>query len=306
MQNTGGSFTFEAFAKTEEYRNVNTEIIRRWLELLQNSGSSELYWLLDVAAGTGLMSEIFLENLPENWPKPAVMFLDKSRDALDLAAKKFVKILPHYSTALASIESITFPPRIRFDVVLWGNAIHYLTRADQALCIKKICEALKPQGWLFFNTAFYSGARPDNTLPFYRAQVSKAVRVLSEKGLRRENRGKKSEAANFLSKKYYEALVADNGFELVENAEFEARLDQDGWEAISSFDEYVIGALPGYPLANDERTFGFGSQENLALAREAMKNAVSPALNDWGLTSEETGKLYVPRNWLSIAARKPA
>ncbi len=289
MQNTKDAkdaFDFEPFAATNEYRKVNSEIVQSWVDIILQRGTGGFERILDIATGTGMMMELFLEHLPEGWALPVVKCLDQSEGALNLVRHRLARVVERLHLVHSSVEEMTLPPG-SIDVAVWGNGIHYLTEEAQERSIRQIKLVLKPGGWLFFNTSFYDGARPAETLPFYRAQVKKAVEFLRARSIQRAQAGQRPEASKFLSKSYYEQLTVKAGFKLEAAGEFTANFYRRACEHLSSFHQYAAGALHGYP------------PEEAAIE---LTKAVAPALEQYG-QKDEQGDPYIPRRWLAISAR---
>ncbi len=286
MEKDTEKYDYEPFADTEEYRKVNGDITKNWIQIMVDRGVKSLDRFLDIATGAGTMAQLFFEMLPANLKQCAVFCLDQSSGALNLAKRRLEKEVDKLTLINLPIQKLDLPPK-SLDVAIWGNGIHYLNEKEQIESLEAIKKALKPGGWFFFNTAFYEGARPTDTIPFYRTQVKNAVQFLKEQGVKRVRVEKKAEAAKFHPRRHYEELVGKVGFDLVDAREFAADLTKDAWEHISSFQQYASGALHGYP---DEA------------ASNAMKNAVGPAIVLHGEVNED-GDHFVTRNWLSISAR---
>ena len=286
MSDKQETYNYEPFADTDDYKKINCDIVSSWVQIMVDRGMEKIDKLLDIATGAGTMVQLFFSCIPSKWKKSAVMCLDQSSEALKLAQKKLESQIDKLNLINSPIEELELPDH-SIDIAVWGNGIHYLTEELQIRSLKKIKRALKPGGWLFFNTAFYEEARPVNTLPFYRTQVKKAVQFLREKGIKREKVEKKAEAAKFHPRSYYEELVSQAGFKMVEAREFAAHLTQDAWEHISAFQQYAAGALHGYPTD---------------YASDAMKNAVAPSILMHG-DKDKDGNLFVIRNWLAISAQ---
>lgn len=279
-------YNYEPFADTDEYKQVNSDCINSWVEIMKRRGVDSVGALLDVATGAGTMVQIVFDNLPDSWKTAAVMCLDQSSEALKVAQSRLEKTVGKLKMVHSSIEDMTIPDQ-SVDIAVWGNGIHYLTEDDQLDSIKRIKKALKPGGLLFFNTAFYEEARPPETLPFYRTQVKNAVQYLKERGVKRDKAGlAANEAGKFLPKAYYEDLVEKAGFKLVEASEFTLDMHREAWEYISAFQQYAAGALRGYPIHE---------------AIEAMRGSVEPALEQHG-RQDQDGELFIPRKWLAISA----
>lgn len=279
-------YDYEPFADTEEYREVNEACIHGWVEIMRRKGISGIEAILDVATGAGTMVQLVFDQLPASWKKAAVMCLDQSGEALRLAQSKLEKTVERLKLVHSSVEDMKIPDE-SIDVAVWGNGIHYLSEQEQLDSIKRIKKALKPGGLFFFNTAFYEEARPAETLAFYRTQVKNAVQHLRERGISRQRDDSRTEASKFLPRSYYEQLVKEAGFKLVEAKEYAVDMRREAWEYISSFQQYAAGALRGYPVD---------------AAVEAMKEAVQPALEQHG-NRDPNGNLYITRKWLAISTQ---
>ncbi len=285
MESIKYTYDYEPFADTPEYLRVNSEIVRSWIELMVGRGMNGVGNILDIATGAGTMVELFMDHLPGGWNQRVVMCLDQSLEALNSVRERLAKRAVKLSLVHSTAEEMAIPEG-SIDIAVWGNGIHYLSEEAQKRSVMRIKQALKPGGLFFFNTSFYDGARPSDTLAFYRAQVKKAVEFLRAEGIQRIHSESRPEASKFLSKSYYEQLVVEANFKLEEVKEVTANLYRKAWEHISSFHQYAAGALHGYPPEE---------------ASIAMKNAVSPVLEQYG-KKDELGVPYIPRNWLAISA----
>jgi len=286
MEEIKEKYDYEPFADTEEYREVNEACIHGWIEIMRRKGLSGIEAILDVATGAGTMVQLVFDQLPGSWKKAAVMCLDQSGEALKLAQSKLEKTVERLKLVHSSVEDMKIPDA-SIDVAVWGNGIHYLSEQEQLDSIKRIKQALKPGGLFFFNTAFYEEARPAETLGFYRTQVKNAVQYLRDRGISRLRDDTRTEASKFLPRSYYEQLVKEAGFKLVEVKEYAVDMRREAWEYISSFQQYAAGALRGYPVD---------------AAVEAMKEAVQPALEQHG-NRDHKGNLYITRKWLAISTQ---
>lgn len=277
-------YDYEPFADTEEYKQVNEDIIRSWVDIMRRKSSNGIDAILDIATGAGTMVQIVFDNLPDKWKKAAVLCLDQSGEALQLARSNLGKTVEKLKLVHSSVEDMDVPDQ-SIDVAVWGNGIHYLSEHAQLESIKRIKKALKPGGLFFFNTAFYEEARPSDTLPFYRTQVKNAVQYLRDRGISRQKDDSRTQASKFLPRSYYEDMVKEAGFKLIEAKEFAVEMKREAWEYISSFQQYAAGALRGYPVDD---------------AVKAMKTAVQPALEQHG-ERDKDGNLYITRKWLAIS-----
>ncbi len=279
-------YNFEPFADTPEYRRINRKIIASWIGAMVDSGVESVERLLDIATGIGTMVQLYLQELPSDWEQPEVVCLDKSRGALEVARKKLGSMVKTLTSIHAPIQEMKVPEE-KVTVVLWGNGIHNLSEENQVEAVRRLVRSLQEDGWFFFNTAFYEGARPEGTKSFYRYQVRKAVRFLKDQGITRKKDQGRAEASKFRSRSHYENLVKDANLTIYEMKESEAPLYREAWEYISGFKNYAMGALHGYPVEE---------------AQSALQKAVAPALEKYGCEDED-GELYVPRKWLRVASR---
>ncbi|MFP4011443.1 MAG: class I SAM-dependent methyltransferase [Spirochaetaceae bacterium] len=284
-------YQYEPFADTEEYRRVNTEIVRRWIDVLREAGTRQINRLLDIATGVGTMVELFLENLPQGWRQPAVVCVDANPDALEQTRDRLADRVAELECVESRAQEMELAPN-SVDVAVWGNGIHYLDEEAQKNALGRISRALKSGGWLFFNSAFYAESRPADTIPFYRAQIANAVRRLKALGVRREEKSAHAQAGDYPDQSRYRSLLEQAGFAVEEMSKYAARLYQTAWENISGFSQYAAGALHGY---------------RVDVAAQVLREAVGPSLEQHGFR-DENGRLYIPRNWLAVAARavKPA
>ena len=280
-------YAYEPFAETTDYRTVNGEILGAWIRLIREKGVQGIDRLLDIATGVGTMVQLFLRYLPQGWKQPLVYCLDQSPEALEQARAGLVPFLGKGPKLIhCSIEKVDLPEK-SIDVAVWGNGVHYLSPESQEEAFRRVQKILKPEGWFLFNSAFAAESVPAETGVFYRSQTRQAVGLLRDKGVVRAKE-ERANASYLHPQSYYESLVTKAGFAVEEVRMVAARLYLEAWQHISSFHQYAAGLLRGYPID---------------LAIQALRDAVEPALKEHG-TKDEKGNLYVPRNWLAVAARK--
>lgn len=286
MSNQQPDYVYEPFADTPEYMDVNRRIIREWIDALVAAGSRGVNSLLDLGSGVGTMVQLFLENLPRGWPQPAVTCVDMSDEALEHARRRLEPSVRKLEVITSPVEQLELSRT--FDVAMWGNGIHYLDESQLRVAMEKVRDALEDGGWFFFNTAFTEESRPPETLPFYRAQVQRAMRYLKSIGAKREKHDTAPQSSRFLPARHYEAVLEEVGFAVESMHSTAVRLYQTAWEHISGFAQYASGALHGYP----------GN-----LAGEAMREAVEPVIKEYG-ERDEANRPFVIRRWLSGVARR--
>jgi len=278
-------FIYEPFADTEEYRRVNETIIQQWIHTIVEAGTKQIGRVLDLATGVGTMVQIFLDNLPDGWKQPAITCVDQSHEALEIAGERLRPRVASLELVQSSIEDMDVPEN-SVDLAMWGNGIHYLDEETQERALRNVRRALKPGGWFFFNSAFSAESRPPESMPFYRAQIANAVRTLRELGAKRDKQ-ERPNASTFQDRDHYQLLLQRVGFAVRDLHKVAARLYKSAWENISGFSQYAAGALHGY---------------RPDIAAKALREAVGPSLEQHGLR-DENGNLYIPRDWLSAAAR---
>lgn len=286
MPKSETDYQYEPFAQTEEYQRVNREIVSGWVETIASQGAGRVRALVDVACGVGTMAKLFLESLPEAWSRPAVTLVDMSPQAIDQARARVEPEVPAVDAICGRIQDVELPEAC-YDVAIWGNGIHYLTADEQAEALTRIRPAIREGGWLLFNSAFTQESRPPETLQFYRAQISRAVRYLQSRGIRRERAEARPSSSTFLPAEHYAELLSQVGFSVQEVRTVAARLYQTAWEHISGFAQYAAGALHGY---------------GTDVAAQAMRLAVGPAIEQYGVRDTED-RPYIQRNWLAAIAR---
>ena len=69
-------YNYEPFADTEEYRKVNGDMTRNWVQIMVDRGVESLDKFLDIATGAGTMAQLFFDMLPANLKESAVFCLD--------------------------------------------------------------------------------------------------------------------------------------------------------------------------------------------------------------------------------------
>ena len=166
------------------------------------------------------------------------------------------------------------------DTIFFCNAIHYVPDKDALLA--EISKSIKPGGKFVFNTSFFEGSHPPESLVFYRKWMFKAARALRRDYGLSPVRSEKVESRKHLTPDQYRSLLESNGF-LVAKQEIDlVMVPIDGWLDISEFEDFISGTMPGVPLDK---------------ASAALKRGV------WQ-TFEELKIEYVPRNWLEVVAVK--
>ena len=268
--------TFEPFATEVAYIRVNEKLVGRVVKNLR--GNTDIN-LLDIAAGTGLMTSLTWDRLKEEETHLKATLLDLDLPALKEARREVRADEADY--IFASADHI--PLRPGFDAAIFANSLHLLDETAKVMALDEVGRVLKPGGLLAINTTFYDGAYPEDSKPFYSRWIRRAIAELSRR-LPNRTKSEKVQAMEFLPKETYIDLVSSAGFVIQEIRERRVLLSQAAVRAISSYSEFAKGALH----ATDE------DAEEAALA---LQVTVQQAFHDLKMK-------YLPRNWLEIIAVK--
>ena len=129
----------------------------------------EVRSVLDIGAGTGLMSAFFYEK----YPTASFTLIDLSEEMLQKAKERFEK-QNNFSYVSADFSTTDFG-EAKYDVVISGLAIHHLEHALKQALFAKIHKALKPGGW-FINADQVEGGT-EETDCIYRENWKKKVEL---------------------------------------------------------------------------------------------------------------------------------
>jgi ubiquinone/menaquinone biosynthesis C-methylase UbiE len=292
---SGLDTSYEPFSREPEYIEGNRAFVAA---LPLRPGAT----VVDVACGTGAISEAMLEREP----RLTIVGLDLSSESLSLGRQDFLAagLEPRDGLVLARdaggvrtrvllIEADAEEMPIRdgiADLVFMGHSIHLPPR--RARLLSEIRRVMRPGATFAFNSAFYAGSNPPGTEVFYRLWMSKALEYLQAKdaqlraagqpGLKRV-RGTNPPMAPYLTPAQWKAQLEEHGFEVVSTHERTIRMTRRAHETVGAYGGFARVMVSGYPVA---------------LASEALVHAAGPAM-------EEAGYETLPKRWLEVLARKP-
>ena len=267
----GNEFTFTRFASNPFYSKQNAHLI-------DMAGVGPGQRIVDLACGTGGVTRLIVGRL-RGARNTIIIGIDHSAEMLKLAKKELKDVRDAAIQFVQSrVEQASESIKGTVDTVFLCNAIHYVPDKDALLV--DISKTLKPGGKLAFNTSFFSGAHPPETVVFARKWMMKAARSLRREYGLSPTRSEKVESRRQLTPEEYRGLVEGHGFQ-VEKQEIETvPVPIEGWLDISGFEDFIVGVMPGVPLDK---------------ASAALKAGITQ-------TFEELNVEFIPRNWLRVVA----
>jgi ubiquinone/menaquinone biosynthesis C-methylase UbiE len=267
-------YTFDAFARQDFYRKVNEHLVDGTLQIRSRLAQTPIHRVLDLACGTGAVTQLLVERLRRFRDPVDVVAVDPSDSALEKARRRLgdaARFVRGTAEAFSGIAT-------GIDVIVFCNAIHLLPDKDHVLGEAR--KALNDSGVLAFNTAYYHGCYVPGTERFYKLWMLRARQQLKqETGMRPEK--PTTEAMHWLTADQYRALLERHGFVVEDMHAEEAQLSLESWQDISQYSEFANGALPGVPVE---------------VAVPVLKQSAAQALHELGVTE-------IARNWLQVVAR---
>jgi ubiquinone/menaquinone biosynthesis C-methylase UbiE len=269
----GDSFTLEKFSQNPFYQEVN----RRLVSLARPQPGQ---CVVDLGAGTGAVTRLLVAEVA-NKPTAEVIAVEPSETAIEAARRNLENISGAVVRfAQGSAERLSHLVRNPVDAVFFCNAIHLVK--EKAAVLQEVYQSLRNEGTFSFNTSFFQGAEPEESLQFYRRWMMKALRFLRENYDLSPDKAQRAMARQPLSREEYVALVEANGFLVRENQIVPVPMTLKGFEDISEYGLFIEGAMPGVPLE---------------AGSEALKHGARAAFEELELETS-------PRNWLLVVASK--
>lgn len=265
-------YSFKPFSEQAFFREVNTWLVER--ARLQPG-----WRVLDVACGSGLVTELVLERV-RGARDALVVALDMSADALAEVRERFAGVTDAVVQFVeARAEELSRFVHQAMDAVLFCNGIHYID--DKRRVLREIYATLRPGGVFAFNTSFFDGAHPPETHAFYRRWMMRALRTLKTRYGVMPERTRVTARRQLTPAEYHEALEAE-GFQVQVEQLVTVNMNEQGWLDISRFADFAEGVLPGVPLDHAVEVLCDALRETFAELRIEV----------------------VPRNWLSVVATR--
>jgi ubiquinone/menaquinone biosynthesis C-methylase UbiE len=275
--NEKDGFTLEKFAQQPFYQEVN----RRLVAL---TGLHSGQRVVDLGAGTGAVTRLLINAVaPQSGHAVAgaeVIAVEPSETALEAARRNLENlgdaVVRFVQGGAEKLSQLVKKP---VDAIFFCNAIHLVPEKERVLT--EIQRTLREDGTFSFNTTFYDGAEPPESVQFYRKWMMKALRALkTEYNMMPEKT--RVEARHRLTEDEYIRLLEDNGFRVRSKEVVPVQLPLGSFEDISHYSLWIEGVLPGVPLEA-------GRESLITGAREAFK---------------ELGLKTSPRNWLLVVASR--
>ena len=267
-------FGFSKFSKNDFYGAINERLID-----MADLGSNQK--IIELACATGGVTKLIVDRL-KGAKDSVVIAIDHSASALKQAMKE---INGHSDSMVEFVQSQVeqIPETIKgsaADVVVFCNAIHYIS--DKNILASDIFNALKPGGKFVFNTSFYDGGQPEDSLLFYRKWMFKSLRALRRDYQLRPDSSQKVESRKQLTPAEYVEILESNGFKVLQQVEDRVQVPIAGWLDISEFEDFIQGTMPGV---------------DMQAASDSLKKGVQSAFEEMKVST-------IPRNWMRVVAVK--
>ena len=269
--NSSEEYNFNKFSNLPFY----TEINAKFLEFAKIDDQKTI---VDLGCGTGGITKLLIERL-KNAKETVIYAIDHSKTALKTAANEIEEtknILVKFCHS--EVQSLTDVIKDKVDAIVYCNSIHYVP--DKSDLLTKIKSKLNNKGILAFNTSFFEGSHPEDSLEFFRKWMLRSLRKVKKEYGISAKKSNKVESRVQLNQEEYKNLLLENGFEI--NSIKTNRIDVpiEGWHHISGFSDWIEGILPGIPLD---------------IGRDVLQKSLAEIWEELKLNS-------IPRIWLSVSA----
>ncbi len=164
-------FTLEKFSQNPFYQEVN----RRLVALANLRPGLRV---VDLGAGTGAVTRLLVAEVADKdagTRSAEVIAVEPSESATEVARRNLENISDAVVRfAQGGAERLSQLVRKPVDAVFFCNAIHLVK--EKAAVIQEVYRSLREGGTFSFNTSFFQGAEPPESIQFYRRWMMKALR----------------------------------------------------------------------------------------------------------------------------------
>ena len=266
-------FSFNRFSNLDFYRVINS----RLLDIAEIRDQKRI---VDLGCGTGGVTRLILERI-EAAKQSCIYAIDHSAAAI----KEAVAELGDRKEAAVSfiqgdVTNLQEKVKEKVDAIVYCNSIHYVP--DKSSLLKQINASLRPGGILAFNSSFFEGSHPPESLEFYRKWMMRSIRTLKKEYGLSPVRSEKVQSRQHLTADDYRELVENEGFEVKSQEIMKVQVPLEGWIHISTFSDFIEGIMPGVPLKEASASLQAGVKQ----------------------TYEDMGIDHVNRNWMSVVATR--
>ena len=266
-------FSFNRFSNLDFYRVINS----RLLDIAEIRDQKRI---VDLGCGTGGVTRLILERI-EAAKQSCIYAIDHSAAAI----KEAVAELGDRKEAAVSfiqgdVTNLQEKVKEKVDAIVYCNSIHYVP--DKSSLLKQINASLRPGGILAFNSSFFEGSHPPESLEFYRKWMMRSIRILKKEYGLSPVRSEKVQSRQHLTADDYRELVENEGFEVKSQEIMKVQVPLEGWIHISTFSDFIEGIMPGVPLKEASASLQAGVKQ----------------------TYEDMGIDHVNRNWMSVVATR--
>jgi len=273
-------YTFDPFARHAFYYTVNQALVREVMQHLPPASSPDTsLQIIELASGTGLVTQIILEEVQRLGRTAHIICIEPSKEARDLASAHLPgNDIVFLDGDVDQLDHITQG----IDLVFCCNAIHLIPQ-KQAL-IAQIASLLVPGGLFGCNTAFFVGATPPQEgSDFNFLLIRRALAWLHQHypAIRPSRRGQTA-SVQWLSANEYTALINEQGLSIVASTLEDVQMPIEAVQDIGGYWLFIEGALPGVPIP---------------IGAQALRQAAVEAAKELHLSA-------VPRIWLQLIAQK--
>lgn len=272
-------YNFVTFAGDKAYRETNRQLLLRAFSCLPSP-----FVQVDVASGTGLVSQEVSSLCQEMRKRGTIIGIDPDRFAVESASQATpstpycaVEFLEGRAQGIDQLLAEKIPSR-GVDYVSIHDALHEIEEEDKQSILLSIARILKPGGLFTYNSAFTTAALEHSALLWGRWKA-KAFSILG---------GKRSREITGLithTPEEYRQMITNAGLSVIHEAKKSVEMSRGALEAIARYPRFICGVFAD--LVGEEK-----------ITLEEKSQALIQALDDLGVT-------VIPRIWHELMARKP-